>query len=98
MITDSAGAELKRTVYAPYGRQAVVSGTHGETLGFIGERHDAESGLQYLNARYYDPVLARFISPDWLDPNRRGVGSNRYAYALNDPVNKSDPNGNEIGD
>lgn len=42
---------------------------------------------------------ARFISPDDWDPTKEGVGTNRYAYALNDPVNKSDPNGHlTIGD
>jgi hypothetical protein len=36
---------------------------------------------------------ARFISPDTWDPTMPGVGTNRYAYAQNDPVNKADPNG-----
>jgi hypothetical protein len=40
---------------------------------------------------------ARFISPDNLDPTMRGVGTNRYAYSGNDPVNKSDPNGHIFG-
>jgi RHS repeat-associated protein len=61
--------------------------------GYIGERLDDETGLLYLNARYYDPALARFISPDTLDPSEPGVGINRYAYADNDPINKSDPSG-----
>ncbi len=51
----------------------------------------------YLNARYYDPVLARFVTPDDWDPLLLGVGTNRYAYAGNDPVNKSDPNGHSSG-
>jgi hypothetical protein len=42
-----------------------------------------------------DPVLGRFISPDWYDPSEPGVGTNRYAYAHNDPVNKSDRNGHD---
>jgi hypothetical protein len=36
---------------------------------------------------------ARFVSPDTMDPTLPGVGTNRYAYALNDPINKADPNG-----
>ena len=36
---------------------------------------------------------ARFISPDTWDPTMEGVGTNRYAYAGNDPINNSDPNG-----
>lgn len=37
---------------------------------------------------------AMFIQPDWYDPTHPGVGTNRYAYSFNDPINKSDPNGN----
>lgn len=40
-----------------------------------------------------DPQIGRFISPDDWDPTVAGVGTNRYAYAFNDPVNKSDANG-----
>jgi hypothetical protein len=36
---------------------------------------------------------ARFISPDTVDPTIPGVGTNRYSYSRNDPINKSDPNG-----
>ncbi len=45
-----------------------------------------------------NPVLARFIQPDWWDPTDPAVGTNRYAYSLNDPVNKSDPNGHHACD
>ncbi len=38
---------------------------------------------------------ARFIQPDTMDPTIEGVGTNRYAYAGNDPVNRSDPNGHQ---
>jgi RHS repeat-associated protein len=93
VITDGVGVAGNRTTFRPYGAKARVLGTHVETKGFIGERHDAETGFLYLNARYYDPALARFISPDWWDPNQPGVGMNRYTYSDNDPVNKSDPNG-----
>jgi hypothetical protein len=42
-------------------------------------------------------VPARFISPDTMDPTMQGVGTNRYAYAGNDPINRSDPNGHWFG-
>jgi RHS repeat-associated protein len=61
--------------------------------GYIGERYDSESGLMYLHARYFDPELGRFIQPDTWDPTVSGVGTNRYAYAFNDPIDLSDPNG-----
>ncbi|OYX39575.1 MAG: hypothetical protein B7Y91_00715 [Rhodobacterales bacterium 32-64-14] len=54
---------------------------------------DDQSGLQYLNARYYDPKLAMFIQPDWWEVTQPGVGTNRYSYSFNDPVNGKDPTG-----
>ncbi|WP_158596251.1 toxin TcdB middle/N-terminal domain-containing protein [Oleomonas cavernae] len=90
LATDAGGAVEERPIYAPYGQPRAPL---GDAKGFIGERHDPETGLIYLHARYYDPVIGRFVSPDTLDPTIPGVGTNRYAYADNDPVNKSDPNG-----
>ena len=66
-----------------------------EEKGFIGERRDAETGLIYLHARYYNPALGCFISADWYDPNQPGVGTNRYAYAFNSPATLSDRTGHE---
>ena len=40
------------------------------------------------------PSHAMFIQPDWLDPTQPGVGTNRYSYSGNDPINRSDRNGN----
>lgn len=91
LVTNSSGALVEGTAYAAYGER-LNSGFQTQK-GYIGERHDPETGLIYLNARYMDPILGRFISPDDWDPTLDGVGTNRYAYAQNDPVNKSDPNG-----
>ncbi|WP_205837287.1 RHS repeat-associated core domain-containing protein [Neorhizobium tomejilense] len=49
-----------------------------------------------LAAPFASTATARFISPDDWDPTKEGVGTNRYAYAQNDPINKSDPNGHSI--
>ncbi|MBV1865388.1 MAG: hypothetical protein KUG74_13295 [Rhodobacteraceae bacterium] len=51
--------------------------------------------LTTLFAIFASQASAMFIQPDWLDPTQPGVGTNRYAYSHNDPVNKLDPNGNE---
>ncbi|KAF0227523.1 MAG: hypothetical protein FD175_2640 [Beijerinckiaceae bacterium] len=95
LITDGAGAETKRSTYYAFGDKGLESAVagHREEKGYIGENADAETGLLYLHARYYDPAIGRFISPDWWDPQKEGVGTNRYAYSDNDPVNKSDENG-----
>jgi RHS repeat-associated protein len=97
LITAADGSLVKTSTYAPYGEafDEMLSLTKAEeTKGFIGERFDADAGLQYLNARYYDPRLGLFIQPDWFDPTQPGVGTNRYAYSANDPVNSLDPSGN----
>ena len=64
-----------------------------EAKGFIGARYDADAGLEYLNARYYDPRLGMFIQPDWWEVTEAGVGTNRYAYSFDDPVNAKDAAG-----
>ncbi|WP_179297780.1 RHS repeat domain-containing protein [Mesorhizobium carmichaelinearum] len=94
LVTDMSGAVVEGTTYATYGEQ--LNTGFQTQKSYIGERFDAETGLLYLNARYMDPVLGRFISPDDWDPILPGVGTNRYAYAQNDPVNKSDQNGHAI--
>ncbi len=94
---DADGSMVAReTTYRPFGEavEFAVSLTPPETKGFIGERFDADAGLQYLNARYYDPKLGMFIQPDWFEVTKAGVGTNRYAYSGNDPVNARDPGGN----
>jgi hypothetical protein len=50
-----------------------------------------------LTVQFSTAANARFISPDDFDPTLPGVGTNRYAYSGNDPVNKSDPNGHIWG-
>jgi RHS repeat-associated protein len=110
--TDSSGAVALKQRFQPYGEKVpLASGAcAGETRGFIGERHDDGTGLIDLNARWYDPVLARFVTPDDWDPVdaeaaakgeaagilASAVGTNRYAYSANDPINKADPNGHAI--
>lgn len=101
LITDETGAKAVRRNYRPFGdgeglEETLSTATPQESKGFIGERYDPETGLQYLNARYYDPVLGRFIQPDWWEVTEPGVGTNRYAYSFNDPVNKSDPSGHYV--
>ena len=64
-------------------------GTHNP-LRFATRELDRQTGLYYVRARWYDPFLGRFLSED---PIGLAGGINQYAYALNDPVNLSDPSG-----
>ena len=92
-IIRMGGATTKHD-YAAYGQPLTSNGSqilNGKS--YINQRYDAESGLIYLHARYDDPQLGRFLTPDTWDPILQGVDVNRYAYANNDPINGSDPNG-----
>ncbi len=63
-------------------------------FGYTGEMFDAESGLLYLRARYYDPAIGRFISADpYLGRMAQPVTQNRYIYVHNNPLLFVDPSG-----
>ena len=90
----SGGAATTKHDYGPFGQPLTSNGSVVlNAKGYINQRYDSETGLEYLNARYFDNLMARFLNPDPLDPTASGVGTNRYAYARNDPINGSDPSG-----
>lgn len=70
------------------------SGSLDTNKKFTGQRPDG-TGLYYYGARYYDPVIGRFINPDTVVPAPANPQSlNRYSYALNNPLMYIDPTGN----
>ena len=73
----------------------VTSGVGYENpLRYRGYYYDWESGFYYLNSRYYDPEIGRFISPDSYISTGVGILSNNmYAYCWNNPVNYYDSYG-----
>lgn len=91
--TNAAGAMLWREQYRPYGESLQNDAAHADGIGFTGHVEDA-TGLTYMQARFYDPVVGRFLSVDPVEfsPDRPDM-FNRYAYVGNDPVNKTDPDG-----
>jgi RHS repeat-associated protein len=61
---------------------------------YRGYRFDEETGLYYLNSRYYNPEIGRFINADGLMGETGDIlGHNMYAYAKNNPVMRVDPSG-----
>jgi RHS repeat-associated protein len=89
---NSESAPVVDRTYNPYG--AKRTGNDALTdRGWIGEIEDHRSELNYLNARYYDPNLHRFISPDPLYDQAVPQTVNPYAYGLNNPVAFGDPSG-----
>ena len=90
----SGGAATTKHDYGPFGQPLTSNGSVVlNAKGYINQRYDSETGLEYLNARYFDNLMARFLNPDPLNPTASGVGTNRYAYSGNDPINGSDPSG-----
>lgn len=62
--------------------------------GYTGHEHLPEFGLINMNARLYDPVVGRFLSPDpYVQAPDFSQNFNRYSYALNNPLRFTDPNG-----
>jgi RHS repeat-associated protein len=91
--SDGTGTESMRKKYYATGDALSTSGTDSQSKGFTGQRQES-SGLTYLHERFYDPLLGRFVSPDPATPEQHGnAGLNRYAYAMNDFVNKEDTSG-----
>lgn len=98
VVTDASGQLVQRHEYQPFGAETFVDDPSATpTLAlFTGHELDPSTGLYYVNARYYDPELGRFIQPDnLLVPESYGSqGFNRYSYAENNPLRLVDPTGN----
>lgn len=60
---------------------------------YRGYYYDAETGFYYLNSRYYDPEIGRFINADGLIDQSDFSGYNLFAYCGNNPVMRTDPSG-----
>ncbi|WP_429200072.1 RHS repeat-associated core domain-containing protein [Luteibacter sp. W1I16] len=91
---DSAGNVISAADYRPYGSQAL--GTPEQGPGYTGHINDVDSGLVYMQARYYDPDVGRFLSTDPASTTPGSVAAfNRYVYASNNPVLNIDPDGRQ---
>jgi RHS repeat-associated protein len=90
--TDSSGTVVSTSDYRPFGSQ--VMGALVPDLGFTGHMPDSEAELTYMQARYYDEAVGRFISPDPLDlASGSGFTFNRFSYVANNPTTLIDPTG-----
>ncbi len=97
-ILGTNGQVVVSYVYDAYGRVVDVSGSLASTLGeenpfrYRSYYFDIESGYYYLQSRYFDPLMGRFISAD-SQINPEVNGGNVFTYASNNPVNQTDPDG-----
>ncbi len=85
------GASMKSNqLFGPYGNTRYNAGSLNTAKGFIGQYNDG-TGLDYFNARYYDPVVGVFLAADTAQGNAQGM--NPYAYVNGNPETHSDPTG-----
>ena len=96
-IVNSSRSVVASYTYDPWGKIISSSGTLADInpLRYRGYYYDSETGFYYLQSRYYDPEIGRFINADsYASTDATGLlSTNMFAYCENDPVNKSDPSG-----
>ena len=105
-ILDSNLNEVVKYTYDSWGKIVSVKNASGQEITdqnniahinpykYRGYRYDKETGLYYLQSRYYNPEWGRFVNADELIQTGQGlIGSNMYAYCLNNPVNLKDTTG-----
>jgi RHS repeat-associated protein len=93
-LTDNAGNAISHINYDSFGRVVSQAGSSDFRYGYTGREQDAETGLDYYRARYYDAANGRFISED---PLSFGAGdSNLNRYVFNSSVNYIDPTGKDV--
>lgn len=98
-LTDALGSVIAQAradqsiqnyyAYSPYGEVSTQGADEGNTVQYTA-RESESTGLYYYRARYYDPLLKRFISED---PIGIDGGLNLYGYVGGNPVNRTDPTG-----
>ncbi len=98
IVRAATGQVVAKYNYDAWGKCTVTNAT-GYAVGdknpfrYRGYYYDTETGLYYLNSRYYNPEFGRFISADGLIDNRGATSQNLFAYCNNNPVNMADPTG-----
>lgn len=99
-ILDNNCNKIVEYEYDSWGNVITISDNTEQKIGEINPYryrsyyYDKETGLYYLNSRYYNPIWGRFISPDsCIGLNGDHIGYNLYTYVSNNPINNIDPNG-----
>ncbi len=89
-LSAASGSILSSYTYDAFGKPTTSAGTLSNPFRYTGREFDAETGLHYYRARYYDATIGRFISED---PVGFDGGVNFYAYVSNNPIGYVDPFG-----
>jgi RHS repeat-associated protein len=99
---------IERMAYDPFGKRRFTNGVYDQAgtidaqttnRGFTGHEHLDELDFIHMNARVYDPDIGRFLSPDPTIPYINNPQAfNRFAYAVNNPLNYIDKDGFKFSD
>ena len=99
-IIDGSGNAVIQYTYDSWGKLLSTTGSLAETFGaeqpfrYRGYVYDEETGFYYLQSRYYNPEVGRFISADvYLSTGQGVLGHNAYAYCGNNPIIRFDEDG-----
>ena len=99
-ILNSSGTVVTEYTYDAWGLLLTTSGSMASTVGkynpfrYRSYYYDTETGFYYLQSRYYDPTVGRFLNADGIIGANGGIlGYNMFAYCNNNPVMHSDPSG-----
>ncbi|MBX9402509.1 RHS repeat-associated core domain-containing protein [Lysobacter sp. BMK333-48F3] len=94
-VTDVNQNVTERSEYEPYGR--LLNPPGGDGPGYTGHVNDTATGLVYMQQRYYDSDIGRFLSIDPVGANSKTGGNfNRYWYANDNPYRFIDPDGRYV--
>ncbi len=99
-ILNSSGTVVVEYTYDAWGKVLSVTGSLASTIGqynpfrYRSYYYDTETGFYYLQSRYYDPTVGRFLNADGIIGANGGiVGYNLFAYCNNNPIVFSDESG-----
>jgi len=99
-LLNTSGTSVVAYAYDSWGKQISCTGTLANTLGaanplrYRGYIYDSETGLYYLQSRYYNPDWGRFINADGYVSTGQGINAtNMFAYCSSNPVNMIDDSG-----
>ncbi len=95
-LISSAGTVAATYEYDAFGNITNKTGTVNNPIRYAGYQYDEESKFYYLNARYYDPKLARFLTEDtYRGQANDPLSLNLYTYTHNNPITYVDPTGHQ---
>ena len=95
-IIDTSGNCVASYEYDPYGKEISATGSMSEInpLCYRGYYYDRDCSLYYLQSRYYDPAIGRFLNADvYISTGQGMIGNNMFTYCNNNPVEKKDSEG-----